>query len=465
MKMAAIILTTENNSGIWGISALMISILENTKVEYRIKFYILLDRQLDEKEFQIMKEIRRLYSNFDVEYINITTYIKTMDFSISGDEFEGYWRILCPVLLPEETKCLCFGNNIIVKRDLSYLYNIELQDNYIAGVRSIEASWKNSYNMELEQLLNLKDLDHYVYADVLIMNLKKMREDNFVKRSLLLIRKQFPGGFQDVMNSLCGEKILHLPLQYNVSNHYFGVIESWSTEIYSENEIYYADQFPVIIRYISGTPWLTLKEKASKTWWHYAYKLSNIDIVGEKYSLADMHSAEYSKTNLKKKCLKYSNIVIFGYTKMAINLCQYLLDNGIINIRCFCDNSLEKQGKNYRGILVEPALKILDWYGQVLVINVSQRFYRTIDDQLQRMGVALNSIYHYREKRDIKYYMALDEDFYDETLYEIKQDEAGRIEILQNMDIEEMKSWLRKAQDESARYLVDKYWMKNWLLL
>ena len=461
MNKIAIVLTAEKEMGIWELGSLMISVLKNTSKGYKIKFYILMEEELDKQDMEIINEIHKLYSETEIECINLSKNELYTDIG----KIE-YGIILCPDMV-KETKCVYLGKNTIVKRDLSFLYEFDLGDNYIAGVQSLEATWENEFNENLKDILLLPDLKGYVYADVLIMNLQKMRADKIKERALSVLGKEYPSKFQDVINMLCKDKVAFLPLQYNVSNAYCKDIESWSTELYSENELYQADQFPVIIRYISGKPWTTVREIGSKTWWKYAENLSGLDVYKEKKQEAEFYRLNSFKQELLAKCQKYSKIVIFGFTKIGQDVFSWLKESGIDSIQCFCDNSLNKQGQIFAGIKVEAAQRILELGESVLVIVVSQKFYAVIRQQLLDEGVQKKDIYRYTEKRDFAYYLSLDEQYYEESLTEILEEEKEKVKKLLEMDTSQMLAWLKEADDsdEEANYLINKYWMRRWILL
>ncbi len=85
----------------------------------------------------------------------------------------------------------------------------------------------------------------------------------------------------------------------------------------------------------------------------------------------------------------------------------------------------------------------------------------------KRIFIVILNIYCYTEKRDFAYYLSLDEQYYEESLTEILEEEKEKVKKLLEMDTSQMLAWLKEADDsdEDANYLINKYWMRRWILL
>ena len=71
-------------------------------------------------------------------------------------------RVFYTKLFPHLDKIIAFDNDTIVNKNVSELWDIDLGDNYMAGVRDTEKFNRNML---------------YVNVGVIIYNLKKIRED------------------------------------------------------------------------------------------------------------------------------------------------------------------------------------------------------------------------------------------------------------------------------------------------
>ncbi|MDR2431024.1 MAG: glycosyltransferase family 8 protein [Candidatus Margulisbacteria bacterium] len=105
-------------------------------------------------------------------------------------------------LLPDYDKVIYIDGDTLVLKDLRDLFITDLMDNYAGVVRGIYAGQK--YN-------------RYFDAGVMLLNLRKIREDNIYARAMRLINLgvQFKYMDQDIFNIVFEDKILFLPFIYN----------------------------------------------------------------------------------------------------------------------------------------------------------------------------------------------------------------------------------------------------------
>lgn len=138
-----------------------------------------------------------------------------------------------PNILSDVEKTLYIDGDILVQKDLSDLYNIELGDNYIAAIRELRA----------EKMGFAKNVgsDYYINSGVMLMNLKKMREmsltDVFIE-----VKTNQPDTWkcmdQDVINYVCNKNILFLPPIYNDT---IGIFLEGKVAVDEINNFYHTD--------------------------------------------------------------------------------------------------------------------------------------------------------------------------------------------------------------------------------
>lgn len=110
-------------------------------------------------------------------------------------------RVIYSQLLPQLDKVLSLDVDTIVTDDISELWEIDLNNYYVAGVRDTPALNKNGL---------------YINAGVLLQNLTNIRND---KRDLQAVfrlnhfKKEYPE--QDIINEIYKNKIFELPSEYN----------------------------------------------------------------------------------------------------------------------------------------------------------------------------------------------------------------------------------------------------------
>ncbi|RZF61680.1 glycosyltransferase family 8 protein [Sphingobacterium corticibacterium] len=127
------------------------------------------------------------------------------------------YRLLLPRLLSEYAKVLYIDCDIIVNNNLSELYRLDLQGNYLAGVFEVPLDFQIPYMEELGC-----NPEEYMNSGFLLMDLQKMREDGLVEQFMKASKVdylQFPD--QDVLNQVCQGRILGLPPYNNSIRTFF----------------------------------------------------------------------------------------------------------------------------------------------------------------------------------------------------------------------------------------------------
>ncbi len=133
---------------------------------------------------------------------------------------------------------------------------------------------QNKKNREnYSRRLRIKDMDQYINSGVLLVNTKKIREDNLEKKFyeyipyLKKIGSNFPD--QDVINAVCYNKIKFLSPIYNYStslHRYKGVMPKEFLENFNAKD----KEKQIIIHYAGGDkPWKTNKVPFFKDWEKY----------------------------------------------------------------------------------------------------------------------------------------------------------------------------------------------------
>lgn len=145
-----------------------------------------------------------------VETINISKLVPTL-FNPESPNYGSNWtyigliRSALTKVFPHHDRILSIDCDTVVLNDISELWDIPLDDYYVAGVKEPILSQQHGYL--------------YINAGVTMWNLKKLRKDGMDDQMIysLNARKHFFVS-QDVLNEECKGHILELPVEYNVSS-------------------------------------------------------------------------------------------------------------------------------------------------------------------------------------------------------------------------------------------------------
>lgn len=282
-----------------------------TDNNYTMQTYIAIKSLFENKLASTNYYIYLLGINLTQENINRLLSLQSEKFSITHKKIENdiiqnnvcknsvySSSVLCKLMLdkifPEFDKILFLDSDTIVLKDLSELYNIDVQDYYIGGVKDIYAP--------LFHILNHKKINYdYFNTGVMVLNLKKIREENFFEKALSIYLKnpeQYYFPEQDVLNEIINKKIKIISTRYNFITSSYRYTKTQLSNFFKED---FSDFEPVILHYAGGCrPWIYYNIYFSKAW-EYFYNKSI-----------------YAKTKLKKKYIPFIKLWIFILNQIKI---------------------------------------------------------------------------------------------------------------------------------------------------
>ena len=138
---------------------------------------------------------------------------------LKGDYFTPtiYYRIFLPEMFKDCEKGIYLDSDIVVLGDVAELYKVDLSGNLIGACSDISANNNELFCDYFEQVVGV-DSKKYINSGVLLMDFKKMREEEFVERFLYLLNTydfDTVAPDQDYLNSMCYGRILHLDQIWN----------------------------------------------------------------------------------------------------------------------------------------------------------------------------------------------------------------------------------------------------------
>ena len=188
----------------------MFSLLSNCNKEKSfIICHILCTPDFDATSVTIYKSLFKKFShNFEIIFYNMGNLFsnrKNARFSEAT-----LYRVLAPIFIDSDRLIHLDGDTLVFK-DLNEMYNLDFNDNYIFGMYDFL-----SYGVDY---LGLKS-NSYINAGVILLNLKKMREDKKVIEFINLTnsKKQLVNYDQTLFNYLLYPKIGRMPSKYSIFN-------------------------------------------------------------------------------------------------------------------------------------------------------------------------------------------------------------------------------------------------------
>ncbi len=231
------------------------------------KFFIMSD--FDEEEFEKIfqekcKILKSIYPKFEYEYVKMDN----SDFyGIVHDKRVGvsaYYRLKLSSVTTVD-KMIYLDSDLVVLSDIKELWNCDTENSLIAGV-------EDKYSALMTCHANLADDDIYFNSGVMIMNLKKFREQNIEEKIFQKLNEENNDySDQDVLNDICRNQILYLPLKYNLML----TTDDPNAFPARKDEYNQALKNPFILHY-AIKPWI-LSVQYSEYWRKYFEVLSKFD--------------------------------------------------------------------------------------------------------------------------------------------------------------------------------------------
>ena len=192
------------------------SIKEHISDENEYRIYVLHAGMRDEESDKIMAFASE---NFKVNFVDVTERLATLSEELQLRDYYScatYYRIFIAGMFPEYEKAVYLDCDIVVCCDIAEFYDIDIGNNYVAGVRDGAVGAVPVFQEYTKSVLGI-EADKYFNAGVLLFNLKVLRDEDFYgKFSALLKQYKFVvAQDQDYLNVLCRGRVKFLPDEWD----------------------------------------------------------------------------------------------------------------------------------------------------------------------------------------------------------------------------------------------------------
>ena len=255
----------------------MVSVMENAKKSTECNFTVLLSGEIADDDKAKFKSIENKYSNCKVNLIDMSGMFEDSEVRFWSQAM--YYRLSLPEILSNEGRCIYLDGDTIVRKDLTEMFNLNMNDSYVAGIRD----FNEIINSESEhfKVLGIPNLNSYVCSGVLVMNLEKIRNDNLTSVFEELVKQnnenkifKFPD--QDIINKACYGHIFTMPFKYGALAHTDLTMPYEKSEYaqWASNKKDWEEgrKDPTVVHFTGTKPWKKVYSDLCKEWWSYAEK-------------------------------------------------------------------------------------------------------------------------------------------------------------------------------------------------
>lgn len=285
------------------------SLLENNKDFDCINIFILdygINKKNKDKIFAIAEKYSCKITFIDNIFDSININLPPIELK-STVSIAAYARLFISTILPENIdKVLYLDSDALVLDSFKDLWYNDIEDYYCMGILDPLAT-------EVMRQFWFYDVDSYVNSGVLLINLKKWREENVEEKFMEFIsenNERFFWGDQGVINLVLKDKIKIVEPKYNLlfyfQFHEYDVAKMFcgiESEYYTKEIVDDARNNPVFVHFAGadyGVPWHNKDHKYAGIYKEYAEMADCTDVI---------HYID--APTLKSKLLyKYDNIFV-----------------------------------------------------------------------------------------------------------------------------------------------------------
>ena len=212
--------------------------------------------------------------NFKIELMPIRANMEALDDRMSNrlrcDYFTLtiYFRLFIPSMFPQYDKGIYIDSDVVLTDDIAKLFDIDIGENYIGACNDLSIADIPPLVAYTEKAVGV-NAKEYINSGVLLMNLKKMRDDDLEGHFLSLLNKYHFDSIapdQDYLNAMCNGKIYYLE-------------EKWDTmpndakPMLTETSLIHYNLF--------SKPWCYDGIQYEEQFWNYARDCGFIDEIRE----------------------------------------------------------------------------------------------------------------------------------------------------------------------------------------
>ncbi|KUY16961.1 stress protein [Elizabethkingia miricola] len=274
------------------------SLLEHANPDTFYDIFILHDNKSSFPKRGYLEKLNNKYQNFNITYRNVGNAFENA-FEIRGITVAAYYRLVIPEVIPEYDKIFYFDVDIIFRRDLSDIFkDTDLTDYYVAGVATPYSDLKDYINNTINM-----EVDKYICSGTIILNSKKILQDNIISKFKETAQKSWKYQDQDVLNKVCQDKIKLL-------SPWFGVVGTINEITGDPNQKYYnQEDLNSILE--SGT----IHYNGAKPWKGWCY---NFDIWWEYYRKSIFFDPKFYFEFYHSKLTEYDRLSLWKRVKILL---------------------------------------------------------------------------------------------------------------------------------------------------
>jgi len=363
------------------------SLLKNSDADNMYSINVIIPSEVSQRERDIIKKVCGNFENCSLNFVVFTDELVGVESVVAHISNITYYRLLLHKYLENFDKCIWLDSDTIICSDISELYEFEIGDNYIAGVKAPAYQLAADYHCKR---LKIPSIEGYINAGILVVNMKKLRENQMEYLFLELSKRNYADVDQSVINVACYGKILHLNFKFNFQPSRLYESNKDIFKIFDPHEIAQAYTNPTVVHFLDAVkPWQDLSYDFNNCWINSYTELAKI--------LPEISGFYSAKDDRAESILDYIDIknaeklVFYGAGAQGRNMVEYLKFLEIKMPDEIWDINAENFSDAYGISVVTPKFNgTIDYLKSIaLVICIeNHRIVQAVREQSEKVGIA-----------------------------------------------------------------------------
>lgn len=206
----------------------------------------------------------------------------------------AYFRLVIPELIHEYNKVIYSDVDVIFRKGLEDVINIDLGQNYWGGIKAIGASNIKDYILQMGL-----SPDKYINTGFLIINSDLQRKEKLYDTINKHTNKKYQFQDQDIINIIGKDRILYLPLEYCFTQKSYELYHTNKQSLYSKfspEEVEKAFNSGIIHYEGTNKPWNAYCYRYDSWWYYYKHSL----FFDEKKYFQEAYNIQHHSWSLKE---------------------------------------------------------------------------------------------------------------------------------------------------------------------
>ena len=193
------------------------SLIENASPNHDYKIHIL-NTGLKPENMAVISKLEN--ENFNIEFNDISNCIDPIKKQLKNVyhfSLVMYYRLFIEKLFPEYQKVIYLDCDIVVLGDISKLFGVNLNGNLVGAIQEQVINSNETFKSYALNAVGVAP-EKYSNSGILLMNLKKFRENSICEKFMYLIDTynfDVVDPDQAYLNVLCKDKVKYLPNGWN----------------------------------------------------------------------------------------------------------------------------------------------------------------------------------------------------------------------------------------------------------